>query len=334
MIGNPGAGKSTMLNSILKKAYFKSGYSRGTGLTFKFDIKTVAGVNYFDTPGLSDIEKRKEAAEAITESLKQEGLYKVYFVCTLEAGRLRPDDVTLLKLILESSQDLTSYYVIVNRVSKAAKKQLDNSAVWDILLRGGIASDKLPKDVLVLDRCDDIEDEADRFLTNPEPLIQFVNNSTGIRIHASKVKQLQIDDFDRMRNELEAQIQEIQKKNMDYQEQIKKLILEREQERQEEMRVRQLEQLQREDDRKQILQLKQEREEEKKIREQEKRQREEDRSQILKLKLEREKEQKLRDQERQERLDDQKRIDNLQRQIHSLVKVGKFLKRSFFRDSE
>ena len=100
------------------------------------------------------------------------------------------------------------------------------------------------------------------------------------------------------------------------------------------MRVRQLEQLQREDDRKQILQLKQEREEEKKIREQEKRQREEDRSQIFKLKLEREKEQKLRDQERQERLDDQKRIDNLQRQIHSLVKVGKFLKGSFFRDSE
>ena len=123
MVGNPGSGKSTLLNSILQHPYFKSGFSEGTGLTFKFDMKNVGGINFLDTPGLSDVEKRKAAAEAITLSLRQDGLYQVFFVCTLEAGRLRPDDVTLLKLILESAKELTTYYLIVQSSKNAVGQE-------------------------------------------------------------------------------------------------------------------------------------------------------------------------------------------------------------------
>ena len=251
MVGNPGAGKSTLLNSILRHPHFKSGYSQGTGLTYQLDIKTINGVNYLDTPGLSDIERRKAAAKAITRSLKQNGIYLVYFVCNLDSGRLRPDDVTLLKLILESAKELTTYYFIVNRVSRATKRRLDMAGVLDILVRGGISREKLPKDVLVLERFDEIDDEPNTFIPYCTDLLDFVNASTGVQIHSTKVTQLRADEFEKMREELTARINEIEQQrkqeSVQYQNQIKKLVLERDQERKEERRLRDEERRQREE---------------------------------------------------------------------------------------
>ena len=139
VVGNPGAGKSTLLNTILQNVYFKSGSSIGSGLTFQLDCKEVNGVTYMDTPGLIDISKRKAAAEAITKALRQEGHYRVIVVVTLEQGRLRPDDVSLLKLVLESAVQLTSYSLVLNQVSKAVQKKLTNDqAIYQMLMEGGI----------------------------------------------------------------------------------------------------------------------------------------------------------------------------------------------------
>ena len=95
VVGNPGAGKSTLLNTILKMKVFKSGVSIGTGMTFNFDLfcNEEDGITYMDTPGLNDISKRQQAADAITTALKHSGQYKVFFVATLEQGRLKPDDI-------------------------------------------------------------------------------------------------------------------------------------------------------------------------------------------------------------------------------------------------
>ena len=54
VVGNPGAGKSTILNTLLQKAQFKSGASLGVGLTFRFDKFQENGITYMDTPGLCD----------------------------------------------------------------------------------------------------------------------------------------------------------------------------------------------------------------------------------------------------------------------------------------
>ena len=100
-IGNPGAGKSTILNSLAEEVLFKvwiknlcfgfefflthmscifqSGYSVGSGLTFQLDIRENKNGKFFDTPGLADEEKRKQAGKAISTALKQGGIYHLHF---------------------------------------------------------------------------------------------------------------------------------------------------------------------------------------------------------------------------------------------------------------
>merc|ERR1719502_462239 len=89
-VGNPGVGKSTILNGHARELIFKAGVSFGGGLTFQLDQKTIKHITYMDTPGLADVKLRKQAAEAITQALRMGGHFKIFFVVTLEAARLRP----------------------------------------------------------------------------------------------------------------------------------------------------------------------------------------------------------------------------------------------------
>lgn len=54
MIGNPGTGKSTILNCLLGRPAFQSGISYGSGMTYQFDVVEDGSHKYMDTPGLSD----------------------------------------------------------------------------------------------------------------------------------------------------------------------------------------------------------------------------------------------------------------------------------------
>ena len=117
-IGNPGVGKSTLINCLAQKLLFKSGVSIGPGMTTQLQKEKHGGIVYMDTPGLSDVKLRKAAAEAITEALKQNGMYQIFFVVTLESGRVRSEDLTTIKIVLENAKDITQYSVIVNKLTK------------------------------------------------------------------------------------------------------------------------------------------------------------------------------------------------------------------------
>ena len=70
-----------------------------------------------DTPGLADVGLRMKAAEAISKALKKNGTYQIFFVITLEAGRLRAEDMATIKLVLDSAQDIKNYSIIINKLS-------------------------------------------------------------------------------------------------------------------------------------------------------------------------------------------------------------------------
>ena len=117
LLGLPGRGKSTLLNSLIGKTTFESGYSEFRGLTEEFTRHETERAIYFDTPGLEDANKemQKRAAEEVTKALKQRGIYKIFFVITLEAGRVDTRDAALIKVILEHAREITRFGVIVNK---------------------------------------------------------------------------------------------------------------------------------------------------------------------------------------------------------------------------
>ena len=123
-IGNLGAGKSTLANCIAKELLFNSGFNIGGGLTFQLDSKIHDGITYLDTPGLADVKLRKKAAKAISKALKKTGTYQIFFIVTLEAGRIRPEDMTTISVVLNSAKDIKYYSIIINKLSTAAYETL------------------------------------------------------------------------------------------------------------------------------------------------------------------------------------------------------------------
>ena len=196
-IGNPGAGKSTLANCVARKLLFKSGVSIGQGLTFQLDIKKHDGITYIDTPGLADYKMRKEAAKEIVKALKQDGTYQVFFVISLEAGRIRPEDIVTIKLVLESTSDIQYYNLIINKLSTMTYNILvqNNAEKLKILLTELIEQIKCvnnPPTVLLLMHQSNLHDIANRFI-EWDNLDEFVAKAPSVNIKPACVKDIHGD---------------------------------------------------------------------------------------------------------------------------------------------
>ena len=124
-IGNPGIGKSAILNALASRVLFRSGFSVERGLTYNLDQKVVGMTTFCDTPGLADAKQKQEAGAAIRESLNMGGPHKILFFCKLDDGRVNMADCTTMKLVHEAAQEIGhSYGIIVNKVAKKAYKRM------------------------------------------------------------------------------------------------------------------------------------------------------------------------------------------------------------------
>ena len=217
-IGNPGVGKSTLVNCLAQKVLFKNGISIGSGMTYQMEKEEHDGIVYMDTPGLADIKLRKAAAEAITKALKQNGMYQIFFVVTLESGRVRPQDLATIKLVLENAKDITYYSLIVNKLTKALyNKLLENEGqkLKEIVteLNFGDENNAEPPSVLLLLREDDLDDAEDVF-TKMEALNDFVTNAPCMIVVPDHVQNMPGDDsFDKIVSLFEEQLSQLRQDN-------------------------------------------------------------------------------------------------------------------------
>eukprot|EP01091_Cochliopodium_minus_P017801 TRINITY_DN705_c0_g1_i2.p1 TRINITY_DN705_c0_g1~~TRINITY_DN705_c0_g1_i2.p1 ORF type:complete len:318 (-),score=95.26 TRINITY_DN705_c0_g1_i2:76-1029(-) len=209
LVGNPGVGKSTILNGLIGKLIFKSGLSYGTGMTQYLQIYEHSdGYIYADTPGLDDINRRKEAALEITKSLQRNGCFKIIFVVTVEAGRVKTADVTTMNLVLDSIDFPITYGVIINKCSAPFLKGLEIEENIEMITTS-INTGKhktfsfcfMPKDV-------EMDDYNDIVKELPTDIIKFIYSVRPVVISKENVKQIKVDDFEENQKQLEIQMNE------------------------------------------------------------------------------------------------------------------------------
>lgn len=122
--GNPGVGKSTILNAFMGKNAFASGVAIGEGLTTALQTCETERCYLSDTPGLDDIARREQAASEIASALGSHRRIHLIFVCTLESGRVKPADLATIRIVLKGIDDVgvdasLKYSVIINKCSES-----------------------------------------------------------------------------------------------------------------------------------------------------------------------------------------------------------------------
>jgi len=134
LMGNPGVGKSTILNGMAGVAHFPSGLSLGKGYTTTISYFETDRHLLCDTPGLADIAARQEAAQQLQRLLNRSIPIKIAFVVTLQNGRIRSDDSDTINTVLSAFPVIStddSFGVIINQVTTEVRRLLTNSTGMD-----------------------------------------------------------------------------------------------------------------------------------------------------------------------------------------------------------
>ena len=203
-IGNPGTGKSTLLNSTMGIIKFRSGFSLGSGKTNKMEEHEHDGKLFIDTPGLADPILREQSAKAINQALRKKMKIKIMFVMTLEGGHVRQQDQLTLRLVLEAMRgeiEENQYGIIINKttVCDACKRSMiDNSKITEELF---FESD-IPQSNKIFQLPVDMEkvEEDDVLLCLPKKYSDFLKDLRPVQITSGNVNDIDWNRYEILQN--------------------------------------------------------------------------------------------------------------------------------------
>jgi Leucine-rich repeat (LRR) protein/GTP-binding protein EngB required for normal cell division len=207
--GNPGVGKSSLCNSIFQKKAFESGISIGTGLTQKKQEYIYENRKYIDTPGLSDVNLRKQAAEEIEKALKENNNYKIIFVATLEAGRIKSDDLVTINTVCEAIKVPFEYGIIFNKVTNPVIKKISETGLESYLT----PLHKQPLSTIIIKFEGEMQDADNEYLSanseNRTKLLSFISSLKSNMILANNVQHIDVEAYQKQVQEMEVKLKEL-----------------------------------------------------------------------------------------------------------------------------
>jgi len=168
---------------------------------------------FIDTPGLSDIKLRRQAAQEIKIALTNGGLFRIFFVITLEEGRIRPDDKTTMSLVLESAPIGSLYYIIINKLQPEIIEMLNDPKQKKEFLT--LLNEELPPTSSVFLNSYDSTLSAKKNIIPKlaADFVDFVLNSPMLLISPSSVKEIKSDNFEAVKELLTRQLEQLKQDN-------------------------------------------------------------------------------------------------------------------------
>ncbi|KAG0376219.1 hypothetical protein BGX24_008111 [Mortierella sp. AD032] len=128
LIGNPGVGKSTILNAL--GGDFPSGFSRVSGLTRTVTSQYVTldqgriAFELYDVPGIDDCPAENGVDPIVTylqelqKTLNGGGEFVIIFVLKPSSGRISPSDLLVMKTVLDSLKQAPKVGWILTRAGR------------------------------------------------------------------------------------------------------------------------------------------------------------------------------------------------------------------------
>lgn len=198
LVGNPGVGKSTLLNGLVGHSVFKSGISFGTGLTAVLQAHKEGNVTFYDTPGLNDVEKRKAAGKELDKLLENNIQLKIIFVVTVMQGRVSPQDATTISLVLDAITSCDTndrFAVVLNQVSKAFLDHVTNDPFTETKIRSQITGNRHTSHWCYVPADPEFHDKSNGILYAPQ-LAQLLATMSETRPINATVANIDTDSYE------------------------------------------------------------------------------------------------------------------------------------------
>ena len=245
-LGNPGKGKSTLLNALAGRIAFQSSESPdGVGVTREFsDVEVQRDIGdqtshwkLVDTPGLADPVLKQEASRQISKLLRskrgEDGElipHRIVFVMALVNGRLVDEDMATMRVILNAAREIKSYGIIVNDVRDLAARQQDPENKRALTKMEAILTDLKDEknnaagQVHWFPKIETASGKTNFQISGPliSDLWDFVLKLPAVQV--KHVDQLEIDDLKRKIEEETLRREKLEKNAQDLQEAIQQLL--------------------------------------------------------------------------------------------------------------